>query len=78
MLTEGGAGGFVLGDLLTVLVIIFAIAALLFAAAAGLWSIGVCRRTADEGHEASVQKFLDVRQSTASLLGLATVRWVSC
>lgn len=29
MLTEGGAGGFVLGDLLTVLVIIFAIAALL-------------------------------------------------
>ena len=29
MITEGGAGGFVLGDLLTVLVIIFAIAALL-------------------------------------------------
>ena len=29
MLTEGGAGGFVLSDLLTVLVIIFAIAALL-------------------------------------------------
>ena len=29
MITEGGAGGFVLGDLLTVLVIIFVIAALL-------------------------------------------------
>ena len=29
MITEGGAGGFVLGDLLTVLVIIFAIAGLL-------------------------------------------------
>ncbi len=84
MLTEGGAGGFVLGDLLTVLVIIFAIAALLFAAAAGLWSIGVCRRTADEGHEASVQNswtcgsrllhFLDWRRYAGCHADLQSIR----